>query len=164
MWGGSIHARNDLSGSFNCGNFNLLNADVVFGRDSLKMKLSTDQTTPTVPTATHYDSSDEPLPRGFMRVSTSPSVVVIAGNAVPLSRLIPMLESKVGRKIIDKTALKGLYDFNVRFNATDTAVTAADQSAASIFTAIQELGLKLEPGKAPLDVIVVDSVAGPTEN
>jgi uncharacterized protein (TIGR03435 family) len=130
----------------------------------LKMKRSDDQTSLTGPTATKYDSSDEPLSRGFLRVSTSPSLVVIAGNAIPLSRLIPVLESRVGRKIIDKTELKGLYDFNARFNATDTAVTAGDQSAASIFTAIEDLGLKLEPAKAPLDVVVVDSVSKPTGN
>jgi uncharacterized protein (TIGR03435 family) len=130
----------------------------------LKMKLSVGQTPLTGPTATHYDSSDEPLPRGFMRVSTSPSVVVLAGNAVPLSRLMPTLESRAGRKVIDKTELKGLYDFNVRFNAGDTAVTPSDQSAASIFTAIQELGLRLESAKASLEVVVIDSVQRPTEN
>ena len=40
LWGGSIHATNDLSGSFNCGNFNLLNADGVFGRDRCSSKHS----------------------------------------------------------------------------------------------------------------------------
>jgi uncharacterized protein (TIGR03435 family) len=129
----------------------------------LKMKLSPDQTPPSGPTATNYDSSDAPLSRGFMRVNTSPSLVVLQGNSVPLSRLIPMLERAVARKIIDKTELTGLYDFNVRFSPTDITVTA-DQSAASIFTAIQELGLRMESAKAPMDVLVIDSVSKPTEN
>ena len=95
--------------------------NLTIAKGGLKIKPSTDQTPPTGPTATYYDTSDEPLARGFMRVSTSPSVVVLAGTAIPLSRLIPMLEGRVGRKIIDKTDLKGLFDFKVRFNATETA-------------------------------------------
>jgi uncharacterized protein (TIGR03435 family) len=138
--------------------------DLVVVKDRLKLKLSADQTPPTGPTATYFNTSDEPLARGFMRVSTSPSVVVLAGTAVQFSRLIPMLERPVGRKIIDKTDLKGLFDFNVRFNATETTLSPADQTATSIFTAIQELGLKLESAKAPLEVLVIDSVSRPTEN
>jgi uncharacterized protein (TIGR03435 family) len=138
--------------------------NLVVVKDRLKLKLSADQTPPTGPTATYFDTSEEPLARGVMRVSTSPSVVVLAGTAVQFSRLLPMLERPVGRKIIDKTDLKGLFDFNVRFNATETTLSPADQTATSIFTAIQELGLKLESAKAPLEVLVIDSVNKPSEN
>ena len=130
----------------------------------LKMKLSGDQTPPTGPTATHYDSSDEPLARGFMRVNVSPSVVILAGNAVPLSRLMPILENQAGRKVIDKTDLKGLFDFNVRFSPPNAGVDTADPSLPSLFTAIQELGLKLEATKAQLEVLVIDSVQRPSDN
>jgi len=47
----------------------------------------------------------------------------------------------------------------------DTAgVTGAADPLPSLFTAIQEIGLKLESAKGPVDVLVVDSVQKPTEN
>jgi uncharacterized protein (TIGR03435 family) len=74
-----------------------------------------------------------------------------------------------GRVVVDKTGLDGKYDWTLDW-APD-APTATDDSAAtpptgpSIFTALQEqLGLKLESGKAPVDKIVIDRVSRPTEN
>jgi len=92
----------------------------------------------------------------------------------------------VGRPIIDKTDLKGLFDFRFQFSLEGvtlpglpgglqpgpglgpagpaaTPPTAADP-VPSLFTAIQELGLRLESAKGPVPVLVVDSVQKPTEN
>jgi uncharacterized protein (TIGR03435 family) len=45
------------------------------------------------------------------------------------------------------------------------AETASDPSGGSIFSSLQQMGLKLEPRKAPVDLIVVDHVEKvPTEN
>jgi uncharacterized protein (TIGR03435 family) len=77
----------------------------------------------------------------------------------------------VGRTIIDKTELTSVYDFTLQFMPDDAAVapgsasSAADPTAPSIFTAIQEqLGLKLEAGKGPVEVIVIDHVERPSGN
>lgn len=60
----------------------------------------------------------------------------------------------------DQTGLTELFDFTLRFNRDPTA-----PDAVSIFTALQEqLGLKLEPRDAPVDVIVVKRIERPTEN
>jgi hypothetical protein len=40
----------------------------------------------------------------------------------------------------------------------------AESRPASLFTAVEELGLKVESAKAPLEVVVIDSVQRPTEN
>jgi len=49
--------------------------------------------------------------------------------------------------------------------SADTNVPAADPDAPNFFTAIQEqLGLKLEPTKAPFDVMMIDSAEHPTED
>jgi uncharacterized protein (TIGR03435 family) len=74
------------------------------------------------------------------------------------------------RLVIDKTGLKGEYDFNLQWlpegeSARDSALAAPDESWPSFFTALQEqLGLKLQSTKGPVDVIVVDSVEMPSEN
>jgi uncharacterized protein (TIGR03435 family) len=77
---------------------------------------------------------------------------------------LPMyLTRELDRPVINKTGLTGKYDFTLRFAPGQSA--SSDSDAASIFTAIQEqLGLKLEPTKAPLDVLIIDHVEKPSEN
>jgi uncharacterized protein (TIGR03435 family) len=67
------------------------------------------------------------------------------------------------RPIVDKTGLKENYDFKLVFNRRDLGVE--DDNGVGFATAIREqLGLRLEPQKVPLDVIVVDSLQKPSEN
>lgn len=68
---------------------------------------------------------------------------------------------------LPRCCLTGGFDFELRFSEQDTA-TRTDAAAGdlpSIFTALQEqLGLKLEPGRGPVDIVVIDHVERPTEN
>ena len=86
-----------------------------------------------------------------------------------ISALIYQLSLQVGRPVVDKTGLTGKYDIKLEW-ARDTGpsvgtATADNTSGPSIFTAVQEqLGLKLQPAKAPVDVIVIDQVEQPTAN
>jgi uncharacterized protein (TIGR03435 family) len=73
--------------------------------------------------------------------------------------------------IIDKTGIEGGFDFTLNWTPDPTetqntnAAVSIDPAGPSIFTAIQEqLGLKLESTKTPVDVILIDSVQKPTEN
>jgi uncharacterized protein (TIGR03435 family) len=75
----------------------------------------------------------------------------------------------LGRIVIDKTNLTGRYDLTLTWTpdlgAAPTPDGQPDTSAPSIFTAIQEqLGLKLEPAKGPVPVLVVDHAEMPTGN
>lgn len=79
----------------------------------------------------------------------------------------------VGRTVVDKTGLKAVYDFTLQFAPDDNIAvptaggssSAPDPTAPSIFTAVQEqLGLKFESGKGPVDVIVIDHVERPSGN
>jgi uncharacterized protein (TIGR03435 family) len=76
----------------------------------------------------------------------------------------------LGRPVIDKTGLTGLYDFTLEFDpraATGgTPVDGQDPPAPDIFIAIQQqLGLRLLDAKVPFDVVVVDSAERvPSEN
>ncbi len=66
--------------------------------------------------------------------------------------------------MVDKTGLTGKYDFSLHW--TPDNVESTDPNAPpGLFTAIQEqLGLKLEPVKAPVDVLVIDHVEKPSAN
>ena len=70
----------------------------------------------------------------------------------------------VGRPVIDKTGLSGVFDFHLEF-APDNSSGGPAPPGDSIFTALQDqLGLKLSPGKGPVDVLVVDHVERPSAN
>ena len=83
---------------------------------------------------------------------------------MPLTAMLPMLNTEVGRPVVDKTGLAGKYDFMLEY--VPAAKAATDQTGgASIFTAIEEqLGLKLVPTKEPMDVLVIDSIEQPASN
>ncbi len=71
------------------------------------------------------------------------------------------LSSVLSRTVVDKTALTEAFDVHLRFAPED----APDSTSPSIFTAVQEqLGLRLESGKGPVEVIVIDQVERPSEN
>ena len=79
-------------------------------------------------------------------------------GARTFSDLIGTLESLVDRRIIDETGLTGRFDVKLEYSRGQK-----DVERPSIFTAIQEqLGLKLEPARGPINVLVIDSISRPT--
>ena len=76
----------------------------------------------------------------------------------------PGLQGMVDRPVVDRTGLTGTYDFDVRFAAAGLGAASPDApNLPSIFTALQEqLGLRLEPSRGPVDMLVIDSVQRPT--
>jgi uncharacterized protein (TIGR03435 family) len=69
----------------------------------------------------------------------------------------------VDRKVIDKTGLAGLFDVHVELPPDPLATN--DPTSPSLFTVLQEqLGLKLESDKGPVEVLVIDHVEKPSEN
>jgi uncharacterized protein (TIGR03435 family) len=83
---------------------------------------------------------------------------------MPISVLATLLENQLGRNVIDKTGLEGFFNFKLEW-ALDLNGNTPDVSGPSVFTAVQEqLGLKLEAAKAPVDVIVIDRAEKASEN
>lgn len=81
-----------------------------------------------------------------------------------MADLALILQFHVDRPVIDRTGLKGRYDFKLQWTVDDAATTAPDAPPGS-FTAIQDqIGLKLERVKAPADVLVVDKLERPGAN
>jgi uncharacterized protein (TIGR03435 family) len=98
-------------------------------------------------------------PRSPGSLATPPGMIWAKGiSMADLVLLIPRVAA-VGRPVLDRTGLAGTYEFTLEFASTQ------DQPGASIFSAIQEqLNLKLESAKVPMEVIVIDRVGKPSEN
>jgi uncharacterized protein (TIGR03435 family) len=88
---------------------------------------------------------------------------VFAAGGVPLDYLVRSLAGDIGTPITDNTGLEGQYEISLRWNPDPGG--AGDPSVPSLFAAIQEqLGLKLEPRREPVEVLVVDHINRPSEN
>ena len=71
----------------------------------------------------------------------------------------------VGRPVVNATNLTDAFDWELTWAPDPPTGDGVAIDAVSIFTALQEqLGLKLEPSRGPVDVLVIDSVERPTEN
>ena len=103
--------------------------------------------------------------------------VMIAAAHQPISVLTKFLQSRLTlgpgevKPVIDKTGLAGNYDFALKFAppivfASANPLNGPTDPSADVFTALrQDLGLKLEEKKDPLDVVVIDAAEKvPEEN
>ena len=108
----------------------------------------------------------------------------LEGRSAPVSFLAQTLARQLGRTVIDKTGLSGNYDFTLEWTPEEReqqmfkgagdgepgrgpteSAPPPDSSGPSIFTAVQEqLGLKLESQKGPVEILVIDQVEKPSEN
>jgi uncharacterized protein (TIGR03435 family) len=106
----------------------------------------------------------------------------LRGEAVPIATLVNSIQPNAGRPVLDRTGLAGLFDYDVQYEAeavspallaeaarlragaASTGATTPLDPASLISSGLQQLGLKLEPARAPIDVLVIDSVQKPTEN
>jgi uncharacterized protein (TIGR03435 family) len=106
----------------------------------------------------------KPGGKGMMRMQSDSGGFLISAQAFSMDRLAAQLSGQLDSHVENKTGMAGIYDFTIRFSMDDS-VDASDSSAPSIFTAVQDqLGLKLESTKGPLDVIVIDHIELPSEN
>jgi uncharacterized protein (TIGR03435 family) len=102
---------------------------------------------------------------------TANSVRLEAGG---IDRLALVLATSLGRPVVDQTGLNGRYDLSLDWDDAPVAqggVPGLDTPAppgndhGSIFTAVQDqLGLRLEPRRAPVEVIVIDRMERPSAN
>jgi uncharacterized protein (TIGR03435 family) len=88
--------------------------------------------------------------------------VAITGRRVTMAQLAAALERQIGALVTDETGLASKYYLGFEFAKEDHA---PDVNLPTIFPALQDLGLKLEKRKGPVEVLVVDHIEKtPTEN
>jgi uncharacterized protein (TIGR03435 family) len=92
----------------------------------------------------------------------------LEGRNASMAQLAEALTRSLQAPVVDRTGLSGTYDFNLAFSKEEPEKPAADGSdmprAPSLDLAIQQLGLKLQSGKAPSQILVIDHVTPPTDN
>lgn len=82
----------------------------------------------------------------------------------PVSDLASELSDQVHRTVLDKTGLTGHFDFELHWAGEEEPTDSANPRPG-LLTALQEqLGLKLESGKGPVDVLIIDHIEPPTGN
>jgi uncharacterized protein (TIGR03435 family) len=119
------------------------------------------------------------IPSGHIQLYGSSDGMHLVGPEISMASLVLELSTQLERALLDKTGLTGKYDlvlhwvgteeqksmFGVSNGGDQGSDTASDSGGPSIFTAVQEqLGLKLESGKGPVEVIVVDHAEQPSGN
>jgi uncharacterized protein (TIGR03435 family) len=90
----------------------------------------------------------------------------LTATGVPISSLVNHLSGQLQRVVVDKTGLTAKYNLQLSWSADDAGPPSPDVTGPpDIFTALEEqLGLKLQPGKADIDTFVIDHVELPSEN
>lgn len=101
---------------------------------------------------------------------------LIEAQNMPMSMLATTLGRQLGRSVEDKTGLPGTYDVKLEWTPDETQgggmrelggdrAAPVDATGPTIFAALQEqLGLKLESQKGPVEIVVIDRVEKPSEN
>jgi uncharacterized protein (TIGR03435 family) len=145
--------------------------EIVLAKGGSKLK----EATPGDTYANGIKGHDGPGGGGMMRFGPGQ----LTAQAVPLTTLANMLSQQLHRTVLDKTGLTGKYDLELTWTPEQGADpmfkgaegspqrgdAAPDSSGPSIFTALQEqLGLKLQSAKGPVETLVIDHVEMPSEN
>jgi uncharacterized protein (TIGR03435 family) len=135
---------------------------------------------PSTPAAAAYCTSQR-LPPGSRPPAdparlcgTRQALGTAGGGDAPLSALFRFVSQQAGRAIIDRTGLTGNFDYDLtwtpdQFANRDTPAVvngnAIDPQGPSLFTALQEqLGLKMDPQRGMVDVVVVARLERPAED
>ena len=99
----------------------------------------------------------------------------VQGGDNTVSLLAEQLANSLGRPVVDETGIKGRFNITLQWapydgaaaklGGTEMSGAVLDSPGPSLFTAIQEqLGLKLEPRKGPVQVLIIDHIERPSAN
>jgi uncharacterized protein (TIGR03435 family) len=102
---------------------------------------------------------------------------MLAAGGITMTRIAELLSANAGRIVADRTGLSGLYEFNLTFTPDQIPqfpggtpppgmqIPVIDPNGPALLTAVQEqLGLKLDSTRGPVEVTVIDRIERPTED
>jgi uncharacterized protein (TIGR03435 family) len=112
-----------------------------------------------------------PGPKGRLLFPLGAGRQRISARLQTLADIVSMCQNQIRQPVVDRTGLNGTYDFNLDFSMNVQPSSTIDRSLASgspladagdeglpFDTAIHSLGLKLQPSKVAMDVVVVDHI------
>ncbi len=138
--------------------------ELVVARGGPKLLPSADPTASSKPTD---QAGEREKPRRWIRFAGVGELEGYSANMDTLVTVLCMQPEVGGRLVLDKTGLAGDYDFKLKWTP-DISINASQSTNSpgpSLFTALQEeLGLRLDSAKAPVDRIVIDRVSPPSAN
>lgn len=96
-----------------------------------------------------------------LNIDRSPHLGRMTGVNAPIAYMCASLGNQLSHPVIDKTGLQGTYDWTLVWDPDP----GPDSTQPSLFAAVQEqLGLKLDSEKGPVQTLVIEGVARPSEN
>jgi uncharacterized protein (TIGR03435 family) len=111
-------------------------------------------------------------PPCLWRVGITATIATMMLDGVSMPRFASLLQPMLQRVVVDETGLHGTYEIRLEFDADQLNVpfplpadtpAPASRDGLSLFTALQDqLGLKVESARGPVNVLVIDSVDRPT--
>ena len=127
---------------------------------------------PSVDCASDTRTTSDPAIGGLaqrrcgIRILADRRITTIEAGSVALSELVRSLDGTGGRRVIDKTGLTGLFDFDLRFAPPPPPGTQVEPGdVPEVFTALREqLGLALDTQPGQVEVMVIDEIQRATEN
>jgi bla regulator protein blaR1 len=123
------------------------------------------------------NTSGSDSPRAPKEISLVPLRLVAGGaklgiccgraelHRVTMAQFAELLDAETNRPAIDRTGISGTFEISLHWAPDDSPAQPDTAAEPSIYTAVQEqLGIKLEPQKAPLDYLFVERVDKPSQN
>ena len=110
-------------------------------------------------------SNDDPKEYGhsIMRSGAHGGLTITFINYSMTDFVMMLMTAGEDRQVIDKTGLKGRFDFSLTY-APDPLASDAGTAPDITYAVQQQLGLKLQPAKAPVEVFAIDHVERPSAN
>jgi uncharacterized protein (TIGR03435 family) len=139
-------------------------------------KLKTFQEGTCAPAPSTFPWPELPSGQQYCKVMVGVRPPAITAQGSTLAEFSHLLSLVLDRPVIDKTGLSTKFDLHLEFAIDQSTprfqiggdlarmAQAGSDSAASIFTAVQQLGLKLVPARGPREIIVIDSIQRPSAN
>lgn len=135
---------------------------LVVAKGGLRMKKKTNENCMRADQTHPGDAPSNPCGNNIMRRNGNHLEWIVTNN--DLQHMAGAL-SVNGHPVIDKTGVTGTFELHVEFaDAQPDSEASLDPSVPSIFAALDQLGLKLEPAKGMVDVLVIDHIERPTPN